>query len=64
MDVEESFEIGGEHGQISRPLEVEVSPIRQGMACEGALATLARADEQYRWKSAKEEAETLCLQSL
>ena len=64
MRVEESFEIGGEHGQIGRPFEVEVSPIRQGMACEGALAALARADEQYGRERAKKEAETLGLQSL
>ena len=61
MRVEESFEIGSEHGQIGRAFEVEVSPIRQGMACEGALAALARADEQYGRERAKEKAETIGL---
>ncbi len=64
MRVEESFEIGGEHGQIGRAFEVEVSPVRQGMTREGALAALARADEQYGRERTKKEAETLGLQSL
>jgi hypothetical protein len=62
--VEKAFQIGCQHGEVGRTLEIEVSPFREGVASKRALAALPRPHKKDGGKRSEEGVKTIGMQSL
>jgi hypothetical protein len=62
MGVEETFQVGGKQLGVRWPLEVEMSPIREHVPRERALAALPRPDDQDRRERLEKRTEPLLLE--
>jgi hypothetical protein len=61
VGIEKAFEIRRQKAKVGRAFEVEVSPVRKGVAPERALSTLPRPQHEHRRKRPEERAKALSL---